>query len=261
MKVYLDFEANADSEIISIGAYIDNDRKFYSLVKPHRRLDHMITKLTGITQEMVDEAENINMVIQRFFKWLPTSPYYENVEFCVFGDNDFNFMKKTAEFMDIPELMEWIWARTVDIQPRIVGKFHRKQLALVRIYMAMTHTSTISGNHNSEFDAFMLAFVDQNLDAFEVDEDFQFPKAPRVNLKYGKSQEDLGPDFCRPIYASRTVNGELREHHFKHSRNATGIIPQYVHKHMKDKKALQQRIIDCCNNGTPYCGWSFRWDD
>ena len=53
-------------EIIEIGAIkVDNNKvmdEFHSLIKPDNEIDEFITNLTGITNEMVENAANIEEV-------------------------------------------------------------------------------------------------------------------------------------------------------------------------------------------------------
>lgn len=60
MNFYLDFEATQFSErVISIGCVCDNGNEFYTLVRPPKgdKVNGFITRLTGITQEMVKNAD------------------------------------------------------------------------------------------------------------------------------------------------------------------------------------------------------------
>lgn len=63
-----------ESEIIELSALkIRDDKiisKFSSLVKPHNRIGTFITKLTGITNEMVSEAPAINDVLETYMEFL-----------------------------------------------------------------------------------------------------------------------------------------------------------------------------------------------
>ncbi len=62
------------NEIIEISAIkIRNDKvveEFSSLVRPQGKIGSFITNLTGITNEMVSEAPNIDIVIEKFLQFI-----------------------------------------------------------------------------------------------------------------------------------------------------------------------------------------------
>ena len=61
-------------EIIEIGAIkVDNNKvmdEFHSLIKPDNEIDEFITNLTGITNEMVENAPNIEEVLPNFINFI-----------------------------------------------------------------------------------------------------------------------------------------------------------------------------------------------
>ncbi|GGD55133.1 3'-5' exonuclease [Paenibacillus nasutitermitis] len=69
------YPANGD-EILSIGAVtlkgerIMEERSFYSLVKPGRKVPRHITELTGITNEMVEGAPDLMQVLHDFMEFI-----------------------------------------------------------------------------------------------------------------------------------------------------------------------------------------------
>ena len=64
MKIYLDLEANCTTnEAISIGMVTENGDTFYSLIRPHTKLDHNIKVLTGVSQEDADQAPSLEEVM------------------------------------------------------------------------------------------------------------------------------------------------------------------------------------------------------
>lgn len=61
-------------EIIEIGAIkVKNNKvteKFHSLIKPNYKIDAFITNLTGITNDMVEEAPRIDEVLEKFLNFI-----------------------------------------------------------------------------------------------------------------------------------------------------------------------------------------------
>lgn len=84
------------NEIIEISALkIRKDRiidSFSHLIKPNRKIGSFITHLTGITNEMVANAEKIDKILPEFVKFLSDDTILgHNVKF------DINFLQKNLE--------------------------------------------------------------------------------------------------------------------------------------------------------------------
>ena len=82
MEYFLDFEGTQFSHrIISIGAVCENGHSFYSLVKPESKykISKMITELTGITIEDIDNAKGAIEVFNEFYNWSICNGYKENL--------------------------------------------------------------------------------------------------------------------------------------------------------------------------------------
>ena len=82
-------------KIIEIGAIKVNDGKtvdiFSSYVNPGRKLEERIVELTGITQEQVDAAEDITVVLPKILEFMEELPLLgHRVLF------DYSFLKKAA---------------------------------------------------------------------------------------------------------------------------------------------------------------------
>ena len=71
MKYFIDFEAQQyTNEIIEIGCVREDGCQFHSLVHPgekHKKLSGFVKKLTGITQEELNNAPSVDEVFTRFF--------------------------------------------------------------------------------------------------------------------------------------------------------------------------------------------------
>lgn len=92
MKYFLDFEATQFSnEIIAIGCVNENNQTFYSLVKPKKKITDFITSLTGITNEMLEDAPSSDKAFSAFYDWLN---HNEPAEFYCYGNCDIDFVKK-----------------------------------------------------------------------------------------------------------------------------------------------------------------------
>ncbi len=93
-------EAKRD-KIIEIGAiHVVKGREiaaFHSMVNPHRRLKEQITELTGITDDMVENAPDIGDIIEEFAEFCEQAPLLgHRIMF------DYSFLKRAAVNHGIP---------------------------------------------------------------------------------------------------------------------------------------------------------------
>ena len=93
-------EAKRD-KIIEIGAiHVVKGREiaaFHSMVNPHRRLKEQITELTGITDDMVENAPDIGDIIEEFAEFCGQAPLLgHRIMF------DYSFLKRSAVNHGIP---------------------------------------------------------------------------------------------------------------------------------------------------------------
>lgn len=158
MNCYLDFEANSISqaqEIISIGAILDNGKKFYSLVKPHYNLSPRIEEMTGITQEEIDLVSSIDVVIDNFFKWIDI---FGIDKFFVFGHCDKEYINASIVMTEnklTAARLRLIRDNMVDLSPLIAKKFGCQHISLRKAYHAVNNFKDTK-YHNALEDAKML---------------------------------------------------------------------------------------------------------
>lgn len=196
MVVYIDFEANGANqvhEIISIGAVTEMNKKFYSLVRPHSKLDRKIKELTHISQEEAEIAPSIENVVSNFFTWLFNVASYElpDVKFFVYGDSDKDFIKASMSFVsDISTLdsLQYIHDHIERVDKQVAKKFNRKLIGLRSAYLTMRLPSNepIEQLHNALEDAEILKYVWENINNYEFPEDGEVVKVPRKDMRYGK---------------------------------------------------------------------------
>lgn len=106
MNFYLDFEANQYSErIISIGCIAENGARFETLVKPvkNEKVTAFITKLTGITNEMLKNAPSADEAFNAFYEFVKTNneggtPTYYCYEYIKLSQEPIEFTFENAEF-------------------------------------------------------------------------------------------------------------------------------------------------------------------
>lgn len=98
MKYYLDFEAcRFNNRIISVGCVTEDGKEFYSLVKSckPKKIDSFITALTGITQEMIENAPGPDTVFTKLYYFIMQNDDGRRPEYYVYGDSDITFLRAT----------------------------------------------------------------------------------------------------------------------------------------------------------------------
>lgn len=174
-KCFMDFEytttgntkldlENDNVEIISIaGVVIDENNKtvdeFHSIIRPIKNvvIHPFCTELTGITQDMVDEANFFGAVADDFMKFI--KKYRDESLFIyVWGDFDAIALDRTFEITRYSGDFEYIRNKIVNIQKRICcsitykGKVVKSVWGLQNVKKA--YDLTISENqHNALYDA------------------------------------------------------------------------------------------------------------
>lgn len=171
MNFYLDFEATQFSErIISIGCVAENGMTFNSLVNPGKgeKITGFITKLTGITQTMADNAASADDVFIDFANWVvaialcaenPHPKYY------VYGNNDEDFLQHTINHMKNPMAISFatsIKALMTDYSKTVKQHFGVGQIGLNRVYQLLKDEEHVQ-NHDALEDAIMLKYVQEHL--------------------------------------------------------------------------------------------------
>ena len=170
MRFFIDFEATQYSErIINIGCIAENGATFSTLVKPARKKDKptkFITKLTGITSEMLDTAPSADEAFNAFFDFvLKNSPKEPNEFFC-YGNSDKGFIEKTLHDMDDTRAVTFavrLMNSLIDYSSEVRQYFQMQNcIALKKIYSLILEDE-VEQHHDALEDAQMLCTVVQKL--------------------------------------------------------------------------------------------------
>ena len=92
MKIFVDFEATQENEIVSIGAVTENGQTFYSLVKPQfSSISQYISQLIHVSNETVANEKTLDEVLTIMYQWLQNQcSNLAEWEFLAYGaDNKF----------------------------------------------------------------------------------------------------------------------------------------------------------------------------
>lgn len=280
MHCYIDFEANCvNNEIISIGAIV-GDKKFYSLVRPHRKLDHNIKILTGITQEQAEAAETIDVVIESFMNWLKEIDSDYNFTFINYGSADKEFINRSIDLSEkefTKVKLNWIAENMKNVDKEVSIKFNRSLINLRSAYLTMLLSSAdeIPMTHNALDDAGMLKYVHEHIEEYSLPEGVDIVKVKKFNLRYGKKREKVtknlvpkGTNIKQEIkkynYPIKVVGenskGKTKEWHFPNSKGALPLIhpSRYCDKRVKLNDLM--RIENAIKTGEELDGFIFSLD-
>lgn len=158
MKYFIDFEATQFSnEIIAIGCVREDGVEFQSYVKADKKITDFITQLTGITQEMIDEAPESDVVFKSFYEWLRGD---RNIEFYCYGNSDLDFVKKnlknTVDF-EAQAALSMIGMGLKNFEPTVKRHFGLiKSIRLVKVLAYYRGVEEIHQTHNPLEDAWFL---------------------------------------------------------------------------------------------------------
>ena len=169
MKFFMDFEATRFSNrIISIGCVAENGNTFSTLVHPgKKKVDKFITDLTGITNEMLEDAPNADDAFVAFYRYMAANYDGEVPEYYVYGNCDSSFLHATARKMTNPLAITFAQAlagNLIDYASTVKQFFVAKNdLALRKVYMLVQDEKDLVQKHDALEDARMLCTVVEHL--------------------------------------------------------------------------------------------------
>ena len=163
MNFYIDFEATQpEQEIISIGVVADNGMTFHSLVRPQfSSVSKYISDMTGITQEDVEKAYDLNIVMADFYSFCYTQePSLAKWKFYSYGDSDVEFLKHSLRnvFGENPLIITALMIATMKDYSKDVTKYFHGTTSLNKAFNYLKELDN-KQKHNALEDAKMLAEV------------------------------------------------------------------------------------------------------
>lgn len=262
MNFYLDFEATQYSqEIISIGCVTDKGDAFSTLVKPHKtsKITNFITKLTGITQEMLVDAPDADTAFNIFFDWVikvsdETRPTY----FC-YGDADTQFIAHTMKHMKDMRAISYaasICALLVDYAPLVSKYFNTNRIALKKVIAFIENVESVQQKHDAVEDAQMLCKIVNELQIPCDKDDVQHvatlqptsksKRAPDVfiswSLKAKFEADTLADETNYHIKCCRITDKKVK--YFNSVNTAALWMIKYFHQGMSPKKHEDVRKVE-----------------
>ena len=212
MKFFVDFEAAQTTEyIISIGCIAENGNKFSSYVRlpnPTDKVGRDITRLTGITDEMLEEAPCADVAFTDFWLWILEQNNKEEPQYYFYGNSDRRFLNNTKNTMSSTLAITFILSilqNYVDYSNFVKNKFSISGIKLLKLYN-FVNENTASQRHDALEDAQMLKTVVENFN-YITEENIE---SAQVQKQTPKVKKKVNPDFicsnfvnskkCPPIF-------------------------------------------------------------
>ena len=182
MNFYVDFEATQpEQEIISVGAFSDNENSFYNLVKPRfSKVSKYITDMTGITNEALEDKYDLNTIFEALYLWCYTQESdIANWHFYSYGDGDVDFIKhslcniNSANALVVASIM----IATMKDYSKEVAKYFCGGTSLIKAFNYLEELEK-KQKHNALDDAKMLADVFMKINGKEPLESYPFVSQP-----------------------------------------------------------------------------------
>lgn len=171
MKYFVDFEATQFAgEIISIGCVREDGKTFYSLVAPSNfnKVTEFITKLTGLTVDMLKSAPSADKAFEEFYDWA----FDDMPEFYAWGNADIEYLRHTfhnTTSMKARTMMGYMCGDMRNAAKWFSKRTKIKDCALIRAYNLLIDNAAVQ-THNSLDDAMMLAKVVKITDSIPAEE-------------------------------------------------------------------------------------------
>lgn len=200
MNFYIDFEATQFSNrIIAIGCICENGNKFKTFVKPAKgKLNQFITDLTGITEEMLEDAPSADFAFNALFDFVMQNCLEGSPKYFCYGNSDHDFLLHTVSTMTEPRAISFvysIYALMNDYSKTVSKYFSVNQIGLKKVVTALSGEE-IEQKHDALEDAEMLAQVFENLKnkISTVNEDLINIASPvSKKKKVSKSEKNSNP--------------------------------------------------------------------
>ena len=264
MNFYLDFEATQFSErVISIGCVCDNGNEFYTLVRPPKgdKVNGFITRLTGITQEMVKNADIADVAFIALRSFVRKNSNGQKPHFFVYGSSDASFLRKTMSTMIDKEAKNFVSrlsASLVNYCPTAGRFFGVSQIGLAKA-CAKFRGEEIVQRHNALEDAELLQELVYMINNYgeTLLTDFE-----PTSVKTPKPPKSTQPKE-KPITGKILMYGHAKSQNQKVYENFESIL-DIVYLRTKasmpltNRKTVKKNLAKAIKNGTPYCGWLWK---
>ena len=255
MKIFVDFEATQPyGEIIAIGAKAETGEEFFHYVKPQLSiLTPDITKLTGITQTMLDtQGWLFDSAMRDFADWcydLEESTYKQ--KFYSYGATDVNFLAASFPTLSTNKAINIVSYMMVTMEDYSENAtlFFNGPTSLIKAYNYFEEEKR--QKHNALEDAKMLANIFDRIQFNKPLDEYPFKKKEEINFNWPS-----GVFFCK------AGGKNAKEHKFNDShmavewliKNRIGIKRRAeIHR-----DRIAKNIMKAIRKKSTYMGYSWR---
>ncbi len=249
MKYFIDFEASDQQSIISVGCVRSDGRQFYSLVYTEDEISSFITKLTGISQEMLDEADDLDAVFENLYDWCNQDE--EMPQFYCYGDSDLHFVSvafNQANSFKAGCMLGYLYTNLADYSEDVKEHFCvSKSISLEKVsnYFA---NEEIAQNHNALDDALRLKLVYENVEGK--------PKEVNVFNEYLETFTKRNVGNIKQVLRMR--DGEVLEVYSSLKEAANWVASQPNDRDSKYIKDAEEKIRKAANDNIKYFKYNWR---
>lgn len=257
MNIYFDFEATQFSErVISIGAVCEYG-EFGCLVSSFsKKITPYITKLTGITKEMVKGAPTAEEAFSDLRDWLNLMSIEDSVLSChCYGDSDKKFLYNTAKEVKNQDIAKFIRSLADSLldDSRIVT--HYLKVSAIGVHKALQQfDDTIPPqDHDPVNDAIILS----NLMRY-IDRNFCIDPTLYIIVKKSKPKVKKNKDNKKyQIVVKHKTEKQAKERVFMDYNAAAQWMYNKIKKNHPDAKieTIMKNIIKAIEQNCSYANW------
>ena len=279
MNFYLDFEATQFSNrIISIGCTNEKGAKFKTFVKPKDgKVNDFITKLTGITKEMLENAPSADEAFNAFAEWAYANSENTAPKYFCYGNSDAGFIDATIRTMSDFKAISFaasIKSLLTDYALEVAKYLCSGRIALKKVVALIEETDEVEQRHDALEDAEMLRKVVENLQTKCTPADIaklatmksaSRHNAPNIFISWPDkpSEKFLADTLANETNYKIKCESDSAVKHFDSADTATLWAIKYLMKGKSPKRqndidTIKSRIGTAIYNGEKYCG--FKWE-
>lgn len=269
MNYYIDFEAaKYVEEIISVGVVREDGKTFYSLVKPKDgKITNIITELTGLTEEKLNNAPNSEEVFEKLYDWIFDKLEDNYPNFYTWGDRDVEYTRHTFKRTNSFKarfILGYMSGSIRDFSREICRKLKVSNIKMVKFYSCLNKQDNLQ-NHNSLDDAIMLYNI-----ALELQKDFDwtaarnflFPSMEHIKIedadkKIIRRKTNLTEVPSGAIYFKNPNNKKQNcNGYFLDKKTAIEVIYNEMAKNNSHTtiSAIEMKLMHCISNNILYFG-------
>lgn len=264
MKYFVDFEATQFSnEIIEIGCVREDGVEFQSYVNADKKLTQFIINLTGITQDVVDNAPQSDEVFSDFYKWLQGDT---DIVFYCYGNSDIDFVKKNlrkSKNFEAQAALSMIGMALNDYAVSVKNHFGIiKSIGLVKVLAHYRGVESIEQTHSAIEDARYLKEVFECIQAEGECSECPFPEYQKPK----KVAKPVQPKVEVPStpHIARIRKNQIVETYENMDAAVAWVYSQMANEHTADQlqgikiENLAKRIRSASSMKKTYMNWKWK---